>query len=98
MGDDRSHNTTANRIAEKYGVPYNDGEGVDIKSQRATVEVETQGTVAEGLSQLKGHRGPVYIAGANKATVQEALEATEGTTVGVMDNQGNILKRSTRKR
>lgn len=98
MGESRSHKTTSNRIAQKYNVEYNDGEGVDIKSNRATVEVETPDTVNDGLGQLQGHRGPVYIAGTNQEAVDKALEATEGTTVGVMDNQGKIVKRSTRKK
>jgi len=97
MAESRSHKTTANRIAEKYNTQYNPGEGVDIKSRRATVEVETEQTVAEAPGQLRGHHGPVYIAGANQATVKLALELTQGTTIGVMNNQGAIVKRSTRK-
>jgi hypothetical protein len=98
MAGERSHKTTANRIAQKYGVQYNNGEGVDIRSSRATVEVETLDTVAEAPSQLRGYRGPVYIAGTSKGAVEKALETTKRTTIGVMDNQGNIVKRSTRKR
>ncbi|MFH1766178.1 MAG: hypothetical protein ABIF09_18485, partial [Gemmatimonadota bacterium] len=86
MAEERSHKTTANRIAQKYGAQYNNGEGVDIRSPRATVEVETPDTVAEASSQLRGHRGPVYIAGTNKGAVEKALETTKGTTIGVMDN------------
>ena len=37
-----------------------------------------------------------YLAGVNQNAVEKALEATEGTTIGVMDNQGKIVKRSTR--
>ena len=98
MSESRSHEATSNRIAQKYGVEYNDGEGVDIKSKRATVEVETPDTVADAQGQLRGHRGPAYIAGTNKEAVDKALEVTKGTTIGVMDNQGNILKKSTRKK
>lgn len=98
MSESKSHKTTSNRIARKLGVDYNNGEGVDIKSTRATVEVETLETVQDGIQQLQGHRGPVYIAGTNKEAVQRAIEATEGTTVGVMDNQGNIVKSSSRKK
>jgi hypothetical protein len=98
MSENRSHKTTANRIAEKYGVAYNDGEGVDIKSKRATIEVETAETIAEAPKQLRGYRGPVYIAGTNQEAVEKALEVTQGTTIGVMDNQGKVLKRSTRKK
>ena len=98
MTESRSHKTTANRIAKKFKTDYNSGEGVDIKSKRATVEVETLETVSDAPSQLRGHRGPSYIAGTNKAAVEKAIEATKGTTIGVMDNQGKIVKRSTRKR
>jgi len=47
---------------------------------------------------LQGHHGPVFIAGTNKAAVEAALEATVGTTIGVMDNHGNVVKPSTRNR
>ena len=98
MTESRSHKTTANRIAKKMNTEYNDGKGVDIKSTNATIEVETPETVADALGQLRGHRGPAYIAGTNKEAVNKAMETTKGTTVGVMDSQGNIVKPSTRKR
>ena len=98
MSESQSHKTAANRIARKFNVDYNNYEGVDIKSNRATVEVETPDTVNDGLRQLQGHRGPVYIAGTNQEAVNKAIDATEGTTIGVMDNQGNIVKSSSRKK
>jgi sulfur carrier protein ThiS len=61
---------------------YNDGKGVDIRSKKATIEVETPETVADALGQLRGHQGPTYIAGTNKEAVNKALEITKGTTVG----------------
>ncbi len=97
MAESRSHKTTSNRIAKKMNAEYNDGKGIDIKSTKATIEVETPETVADALGQLQGHRGPVYLAGTNKEAVKKALKTTKGTTVGVMDNQGNIVKPSTRK-
>ena len=98
MAESRSHKTTANRIAKKMNTKYNNGKGVDINSTNATIEVETPETVADALGQLRGHRGPAYIAGTNKEAVNKAMETTKGITVGVMDNQGNIVKPSTRKR
>ena len=98
MSESRSHKTAARRIARKLHTDYNDGKGVDIKSSQVAVEVETPETVYDAPSQLRGHQGPVYIAGTNKEATDKALEVTEGTTIGVMDNQGNILKRSKRRK
>ena len=98
MSEGKSHKAAANKIAEKYNTDYNDDEGVDIQSKRATVEVETEETVQEAKSQLQGHKGPVYIAGTNQEAVEKALETTKNTTIGVMDKEGTILKRSTRKK
>ena len=98
MTESRSHKTTANRIAKKMNTEYNDGKGVDIKSTNVTIEVETPETVSDALGQLRGHRGPAYIPGTNKKAVNKAMETTKGTTIGVMDSQGNIAKPSTRKR
>ena len=98
MSESKLHKATANRIAKKLGEEYKGGQGVDVKSSRATVEVETLQTVKDGIRQLRGHRGPVYIAGTNKSTVEKAVEITSETTIGVMDNQGRIVKPSTRKK
>ena len=53
-----------------------------------TVEVETPDTVADARGQLRGHRGPVYVVGTDQEAVGKALDVTDGTTTGVMDNQG----------
>ena len=98
MAESKSHKMTANRIAGKQGVKYNSGKGADIQSSRATIEVETPGTVSSGVRQLQGYRGPVYIAGTDQKAVAAAQKRTQGTTIGVMDNQGKVVKNSTRKR
>ncbi len=96
MAESRSHKTTSNRLAKKHSTKYNRGKGADIKTPHIAIEVETVGTVAGGLRQLQGHKKPVYIAGTNQNAVNKALEKTKGTTIGVMDNQGNIIKKSNR--
>ncbi len=96
MSESKSHKATANRLARKHRTEYNTGKGADIKAKRVAIEVETPDTVADGLRQLQGHQKPVYIAGTNQEAVEKALEVTKGTTVGVMDNQGNIIKKSSR--
>lgn len=97
MSENKSHKTTANRIAKKLGTEYNSTDGVDIVTNRAAVEVETADTVRDGIRQLQGHKKPVYIAGTNQEAVLTALDATQGTTIGVMDNQGKVVKPSSRK-
>ena len=96
MSESRYHKTTANRLAAKLGADYNQGPGADIKADHITIEVETPETVADAGRQLRGHRGPVYVAGTNKEAVKQALDRYGDSTIGVMDNQGNIVKRSTR--
>ena len=91
------HDNTANRIARKKGVEYNRSQGPDVVTPRQVIEVETVDTVRDGFRQLRSFRRPVYIAGADGAATRAALEAARGTTVGVMDQQGNVVKRSTRK-
>jgi hypothetical protein len=90
------HDETARRLARKEGTSYNQGAGADVQGKKRAIEVESASTASEGLRQLQGHQKPVYIAGVDQKTVNAALEATRGTTVGVMDNQGNIKKQSTR--
>jgi hypothetical protein len=92
------HDRVAERLARKDNTDYNKGPGADVQSSKRVIEVETAGTVADGFRQLSGYRRPVYIAGADAATTEAALEAAKGTTVGVMDHNGAIMKRSTRKR
>ena len=96
MSESRSHRTTANRLAARYGAEYNTGPGADIKADGITIEVETPDTVADAGRQLQGHRGPVYVAGTNKEAVDRALDRFDDSTIGVMDNRGNIVKPSTR--
>ena len=94
----KKHEDTAKRIAKKIGSEYNKGKGADIISGRSVVEVETADSVKEGIQQLQGYQKPVYIAGVDENAIQAALEATKGTTIGVMDEKGKIIKSSSRKR
>lgn len=94
--ESRSHATAANRIARRFGTEYNKGQGVDVRTANIAIEVETIDTVSDGPRQLQGHRKPAYIAGSNRAAVDKAMVVTENTTIGVMDNQGNVVKPSSR--
>ena len=92
------HDETAKRIAKKKGTTYNRGQGPDVQTSRQIIEVETAATVGDGMLQLRVFRKPVYIAGADAEATQKALERAKGTTIGVMDETGKIIKRSGRKK
>ena len=91
------HDKTAKHLADKEGVDYNRGQGPDVNSCRRAIEVETAETAPDGLRQPQGFRKPGYIAGTDEEATDAAQEATEDTTVGVMDSQGKIVKSSTRR-
>ena len=93
-----AHERVAKKLAKKYGAEYPPRAGVDVVTNNIAIEVETLGGVKQGIQQLQGHKKRAYIAGVNKATVQEAMAATEGTTIGVIDKDGNVVKPSTRKK
>ena len=90
------HDETANRIARKRHASYNRGQGPDVLTPGAAIEVETRNTVADAARQLRGFRKPVYVAGADQAATDAALERYADSTIGVMDPNGKIVKRSNR--
>ena len=96
MTESISHTTTANRLANKFKTDYNKGKGPDINTDKLAIEVETEDSVSDASRQLQGFNKPVYVVGTNQKAIQKALKKYENTTIGVMDNQGKIVKRSTR--
>ena len=90
--ESRKHRQTAERIAAKKGAQYNSDKGVDIVTASQAIEVEPAETVREGVRQLQGYRKPAYIAGTDSDAVEAALDATRGTTIGVMDSRGKDRK------
>ncbi len=92
------HDEVAKNIAKKFGGEYNPAKGVDIVTESVAIEVETERTIARAMQQLQGHRKPSYIAVTDERSVDKAIQATEDTTIGVIDSKGKIVKRSTRKR
>ena len=97
MIETRSHKIVANRIAKKFKTEYNSGHGADIRTPSIAVVVVAPQVLAHAPRQLRGHKKPVFIAGTNKEAVKKALEYTQGTSIGVMDNRGKIIKPSTRR-
>ena len=90
----KAHTATAHRVAKLLKTEFNEGEGFDIQTASVTVEVETTATMLDAAARLVNLPGDVYIAMTNKDGVKEALRATEGTRIGIMDPAGNIVRDS----
>jgi len=92
------HDRISEQIANARRAKYNPDKGPDINTSKLAVEVEVdKNTLSEGMNQLKGFRKPVYL-GVPDNLVKDAIERTKGTTVGVMNEKGNIMKPSTRRK
>jgi glutathione synthase/RimK-type ligase-like ATP-grasp enzyme len=90
------HDEIAERIAKKLGTDYKAHEGIDIVKDKV-IEVETKkSSLSQGLKQVIRSQKPRYLA-VNEANIENALEVTEGTGVGVMGPTGRIIKRASRK-
>ncbi len=90
------HDEVANRIATKFDTFYNRGYGPDIFNRKIVIEVVLANTIKNAFELLKGWEKPVYMAGATQLAIKKAIEAVKGTNIGVMDQNGKIIKRSTR--
>ncbi len=98
MSEHRSLKITANRIARKLETGYIPGPGPDIKCPTCTIAVESLETLPDASRKLSGYRVPVYVAVTRKADLYAAVKKYAHTTIGVMDNHGRIVKKSTRKK
>lgn len=88
----KAHTATVNRIAQRYGVEANLGDGPDIRADGTTIEVETTATIEAAIERLRNWPTTIYIAVTNKEGLREAMQLTAGTKIGVMDPQGEIVR------
>lgn len=86
---------TFRRIARRYGAEMSEDGGRAIVLGALTIAVETSATLADGIAQLQSLAGRRFVAVTNKESIAEALRLTDGTSLGVMDSQGNIVKDAT---
>lgn len=90
------HDEIAERIAKKIGTEYKVHKGIDIVKDKV-IEVETKrNSLSQGLQQVIRSQKPRYLA-VNKPNIENALDITKGTGVGVMGPTGSIIKRASRK-
>ena len=88
------HDRIAKEIANKKDTEYHSDKGVDIRTATQVIEVEVDtGTFKEGLRQLRGSAKSRYLAVPNEL-VEDAIDYTQGTGVGVMNEHGRIKKRA----
>ena len=88
------HDRIAKEIAEKKGTVYHSDKGVDVRTSTQAIEVEVDaGTLKDGVRQLRGTSKARYLAVPNEL-VKEAIEYTENSGVGVMNEHGKIKKRA----
>ena len=92
------HDQIAKKLAQKLNTEYNKHEGMDIITKNRVIEVETtKSGIYQGINQVKRSSKARYIA-VNKDNIRNALNATKNTGIGVMDENGNIIKKAGRKR
>jgi len=90
------HDRIAETVAMKLRAAYNPTKGADIVSPERVVEVETDAAgLRRGIEQLQGYKQLRYL-GVPKRLVRPALQSTTGTKIGVMDQNGNIVRRAQR--
>jgi hypothetical protein len=92
------HDQIAESLAKKFGTRYKKHKGIDIVTDDRVIEVETtKNGIYQGIDQVKRSPKARYIA-VNDRNIQNALKATEGTGIGVIDEKGKIVKRARRRR
>ena len=94
----KSHDRAANRIARKMGGNYDPSKSPDVKWKLGCVELKSKANeIPKALRQLTGCNGPAYVALPKKER-PAALERLDGLKTGLMDLNGNIVKKSSRIR
>jgi hypothetical protein len=88
----KAHTAVLRRIATRYqGILGQDGQP-DVTAGEMLIEVETAATLPQGIARLLPLSGRRYVAVTNREALDEALRLTEGTGLGVMTPQGDILR------
>lgn len=89
----KAHTAVANRIAKRFATTVSD-RSPDIQTAGVTIEVETSATIRDAVRRLKNADRPAFVAVTNKEAIADALRYAHGTSVGVMDPQGQIVRQA----
>ncbi|HIC92335.1 MAG TPA: hypothetical protein EYP21_09820 [Syntrophaceae bacterium] len=92
------HDKIAENLAKRFGSEYKKHKGIDIVTRDRVIEVETtRNGIYQGINQVKRSSKARYIA-VNDRNIENALNATKRTGIGVMNEKGKIIKKASRKR
>ena len=88
----------ADKLAKKFKTEYKSDKGIDLVISDKVIEVETKkASLSQGIGQVIKSQKARYLA-VNKININNALEATKRTGVGVMNETGRIIKKASRKK
>ena len=92
-----NHDKVAERISKKLHGTYDPTKSPDVRGDRGRAEIKSSASeIPKALRQLSGAGGPRYVV-LPKHEHKQALERLAGLKTGLMDYQGNVIKRSRRK-
>ncbi len=92
------HDEVANKLAKKFKTEYKSDKGIDLVLPTKVIEVETQKAgILQGIKQVEKSQKARYLA-VNKININNAIQATEGTGIGIMSETGKIIKKASRKK
>lgn len=92
------HNEIANKLAKKFKTEYKPDKGIDLVARDKVIEVETKkSSLSQGIGQVVRSQKARYLA-VNKLNINNALEETKGTGIGVISETGRIIKKASRKK
>lgn len=92
------HDEVANKLAKKFKTEYKSDKGIDLVLPTKVIEVETQKAgILQGIKQVEKSQKARYLA-VNKININNAIQATEGTGIGIMSETGKIVKKASRKK
>lgn len=92
------HDEIANKLAKKFKTEYKSDKGIDLVTKDKVIEVETKkSSLSQGIGQVVKSQKARYLA-VNKINVNNALEITKRTGIGIMSEAGRIIKKASRKK
>lgn len=92
------HDQIAEKLADRFKTEYKNDIGVDLVTKDRVIEVETKpGGLDQGIGQVEHSNKARYLAVPNSLK-KKALEKTESTGIGVMNERGKIIKKASRRK